>query len=76
MNGDTKLILDKIDEHRTETRDKLEEHGECLATLIERSKNAKERLDRVEKKATVISAVTGAVAGVGVMLAKALGIDP
>ncbi len=75
MNGDTQLILDKIDEHRTETRDKLEEHGECLATLVERSKNAKERLDRVEKKVTVISAVTGAVSSMGVMLAKTFGLD-
>ncbi len=75
MNGDTKAILDKLDEHAKDTRDKLEEHGKCLATLVERSKNAKERLDRVEKKATAISAITGAISGVGVVLAKTFGLD-
>ncbi len=75
MNGETRIILDKIDEHAKTTREKLGEHGELLATLVERSKNAKERLDRVEKKATVISAITGAVSGVGVVLAKTFGFD-
>ena len=75
MNGETRIILDKIDEHARATREKLEEHGECLATLVERSVNTKDRLDRVEKKTTVISAITGAVSGIGVVIAKTFGFD-
>ncbi len=76
MNGDTKLILAKIEEHRKETREKLEEHGECLATLVERTKNTTARLDRADKRAGVISAITGAASSVAVIVAKSLGMDP
>ncbi len=76
MNGDTKLIIAKIDEHRKETSTELKKHGECIATLLERTKNTTARLDRADKRAGVISAITGAVAGVGVVVTKALGLGP
>lgn len=50
-------------------------HGKILARLDERSTNQKDRLDRIEKKTTIISAITGAVSGIGVMITKAFGFD-
>ena len=76
MNDDTKLILERIDEHSKETRAQLQKHGECLARLEERSEQTEKRLDRADRRATGISAVTGALAGVGVVIAKALGLSP
>ncbi|MEE8551530.1 MAG: hypothetical protein V3T08_09795 [Gemmatimonadota bacterium] len=76
MNGDTQLILDRIDEHRKETSAELKKHGECIATLVERTKNTIARLDRADKRAGVISAITGAASSVAVIVAKSLGMDP
>ena len=75
MNGETKLILDALDEHRKEARKELKKHGEGIATLVERSKNQKDRLDRVEKKSAVISAITGSFTALGVVIAKTFGFD-
>ena len=76
MNGDTQLILDKIEEHRKETSTELKKHGECIAVLVERTKNTTARLDRADKRAGVISAITGAATSVAVIVAKSLGMDP
>ncbi len=76
MNCDTQLILDKIEEHRKETSTELKKHGECIAVLVERTKNTTARLDRADKRAGVISAITGAATSVAVIVAKSLEMDP
>lgn len=67
-------ILTCLREHRTETRDKLEEQGKLLARLEERTENQNRRMDRMDRRAAGAGAVSGALASAaGVILARIFG---
>jgi len=77
-------ILQCLRDHRAETSAKLEEHGRLLARLEERSENqtretqraeraAHHRMDRMERRAAGVGAVSGALTGLGVVLARIFG---
>lgn len=60
-----KLLLDDIRGH-------LQKHGETLARIDERTKLHEKRMDRMDKRAAGLGAVTGAVGGALAVLGKSL----
>jgi len=48
------------------------EHGELLARIDERTKQHEKRMDRAEKKAAGLGAVTGALGGIFAVLGKSI----
>lgn len=73
MNGDTKLILDRMEKHTEKVDDRLRVLGEGVVRIDERTKLQGERLNRLDRRTAGISALIGTLTAAAATAAKSLG---
>lgn len=60
-----------MEEKLNRVLDELNDHGECLARIDERTKQHEKRMDRADRRATGLGAFAGLLAGFFAAVAKA-----